>query len=125
MGGAAFAARNLPRFVGRQRQRNCDAAQPTELAPASWQAVQHELRLRYLTSNVQAVNNLRQEFDATYWSVATDRGPRDFVTQNLQENALWFSETHILLLDVDGNRFEIKDTSALDAHSRALLTSVL
>ena len=99
--------------------------QPAELAPASWQAVQRELRQRYLTARVQSVTDARQEYGATYWTVETDRGPRDFVTQSLQENALWFSDTHILLLDVDGNRFEIPDIEALDARSRNLLGSIV
>jgi len=47
------------------------------------------------------------------------------VTQNLQENALWFSDTHLLLLDVDGNRFEITDVAALDPRSRGYITVIL
>jgi hypothetical protein len=98
---------------------------PEELSPASWQAVRRELRGRYLTATVQAIGEAREEFGATYWTVQTDRGQRDFVTQNLQENAQWFSETHLLLLDVDGNRFEIPDIEALDARSRNLLGSIV
>lgn len=99
--------------------------QPDELSPASWDAVRRELRGRYLTATVQGINEAREEFGATYWTVQTDRGQRDFVTQNLQENAQWFSETHLLLLDVDGNRFEIPDIEALDARSRNLLGSIV
>jgi hypothetical protein len=87
--------------------------------------VQRELQQRYLTAEVSKISSARQEFGATYWHVDTDRGPRDFVTQNLQENALWFSDTHLLLLDVDGNRFEISDTSTLDDRSRQLLHSIV
>ncbi len=99
--------------------------QPSELPPASWDAVQRELRGRYLTATVQSISEAREEFGATYWTVQTDRGQRDFVTQNLQENAQWFSDTHLLLLDVDGNRFEIPDIEALDARSRNLLGSIV
>jgi len=99
--------------------------QPSDLAPDSWQSVQRELKLRYLTSTIQTIVSARQEFGATYWRVETDRGARDFVTQNLQENAQWFSDTHLLLLDVDGNRFELPNTSALDARSRTLLDGIL
>ena len=99
--------------------------QPRDLPPASWEAVQRDLRGRYLTATVTTINSARQEFGATYWHVETDRGPRDFVTQNLQENAQSFSDTHLLLLDVDGNRFEIPDTNALNARSRNLLYSIV
>jgi hypothetical protein len=98
---------------------------PTELAQDSLAAVKRELRRRYLTATVQAVHSAREEYGATYWSVETDRGARDFVTQNLQENALWFSERHLLLLDVDGNRFEILDIEALDPRSRSLVHGIV
>lgn len=96
-----------------------------ELAPASREAVLQEVRLRYLTARVQAVTHARQEFGVTYWSVLTDRGARDFVTQNLQENAVWLSPTHLLLLDVDGSRFEIEDLAALDDTSRHLVETIV
>ncbi|HZO86830.1 MAG TPA: DUF1854 domain-containing protein [Chthonomonadaceae bacterium] len=99
--------------------------EPKELPRESWEAVQEELRRRYLTATVTAVRHARVEFGATYWSVETDRGERDFVTQNLQENAQWLSEHHLLLLDVDGNRFEIVDVRALDARSRYYIHSIL
>jgi hypothetical protein len=98
---------------------------PKALTPHSWAVAQEALRQRYLTATVTRVLHTRQEFGATYWSVETDRGTRDFVTQNLQENAIWLSDMHLLLLDVDGNRFEITDTTALDANSRHLIEMVL
>lgn len=98
---------------------------PTQLPEESWLAVQEGLRRRYLTATVTAILHAKVEYGATYWSVETDRGPRDFVTQNLQENAVWLSDDHLLLLDVDGNRFEIPAVSALDARSRARIHAIL
>ena len=100
-------------------------ADPTTMPPASWEAAKQELERRYLTATVRRIRHAKQEFGATYWSVDTDRGHREFVTQNLQENALWLSDTHLLLLDVDGNRFELPDVSALDAASRHFVDSIL
>ena len=98
---------------------------PNVLPPDSLKAAQEELRRRYLTATVRSILHAKQEYGATYWSVATDRGDRDFVTQNLQENAIWLSPTHLLLLDVDGNRFEITDTQALDEASRRAVERIL
>ncbi|HXG24853.1 MAG TPA: DUF1854 domain-containing protein [Chthonomonadales bacterium] len=98
---------------------------PNLLPKESLAAVKEELRRRYLTATITRVRSARLEFGATYWSVETDRGPRDFVTQNLQENALWISSDHLLLLDVDGNRFEIPKISALDKESRQKIASIL
>ncbi len=100
-------------------------ADPSVLPPESLAAAQEELRRRYLTATVRVIAHAKQEFGATYWSVQTDRGDRDFVTQNLQENAVWLSPTHLLLLDVDGNRFEITDVSALDDASRRYVAAIL
>lgn len=98
---------------------------PSVLPPESLRAANEELRRRYLTATVRVIAHAKQEFGATYWSVQTDRGDRDFVTQNLQENAVWLSPTHLLLLDVDGNRFEITDVSALDESSRRFVAAIL
>lgn len=96
-----------------------------ELDHISRRSVEQELRRRYLTATVTAILSARQEFGATYWEVDTDRGRREFVTQSLQENAQWFSDTHLLVLDVDGNRFEIPDIQMLDLRSRALIDLIL
>lgn len=88
-------------------------------------AVRMELHKRYLTSTVKRIDNAKVEFGATYWHVTTERGEKDFVTQSLQENAVWMSETHLLLIDVDGNRFEIPNIDDLDARSKQILGSIV
>ena len=95
------------------------------LTPESQIVAEEELRRRYLTAQVQAITGVKTEFGATYWNVLTDKGERDFVVQSLSESCVWLSETHILLIDVDGNRFEIPDRTALDAQSEQRLASVL
>ncbi len=84
-----------------------------------------ELHRRYLTSQVTHIEHAHTEFGSTYWTVETERGRREFVTQSLQENAQWHSPTHLMLVDVDGNRFEIRDTTALDAESRSVLSKIV
>lgn len=98
---------------------------PSELSADSLTAVQEELHRRYLTSTIHRITHAKAEFGSTYWHVVTDRGERDFVTQSLQENAQWLGEGHLLLIDVDGNRFEIPDTSTLDARSQAYIEATL
>jgi hypothetical protein len=100
-------------------------ADPSTLKAQSWQAVQQELHQRYLTATVTSIDNARQEYGATYWNVQSHRGPREFITQNLQENALWLSDDQLLILDVDGSRFEIPSIAALDVRSRQILHNIL
>lgn len=95
------------------------------LTQESEAAVRMELHRRYLTSTVKRIDNAKVEFGATYWHVTTERGEKDFVTQSLQENAVWMSESHLLLIDVDGNRFEIPNVEALDDRSKQILGSIV
>ncbi len=99
--------------------------EPADLPAESLVAVREELSRRYLTAVIKSVLHARSEFGVTYWHVDTDRGERDFVTQSLQENAQWLSPTHLMLTDVDGNRFELQDTSSMDARSMSYLASIL
>jgi Domain of unknown function (DUF1854) len=94
---------------------------PRDLPPASYESVKVELSRRYLTATIVSIESAKGEFGATYWHVTTERGPRDFVTQSLQENAQWLGATHLMLIDVDGNRFEIPDIRQLDERSRKLI----
>jgi hypothetical protein len=98
---------------------------PTSLPPGSLSAVTEELSRRYLTATVIEITHAKGEFGATYWHVETDRGSRDFVTQSLQENVQWLSSTHLLLTDVDGNRFEVPNVTELNSRSRAYLDKIL
>ena len=99
--------------------------EPGDLPPDSLIAVREELSRRYLTATVLHVTDARSEFGVTYWQAETDRGPRDFVTQSLQENAQWLTPTHLMLIDVDGNRFELKDVTDFDPRTRAFLEVIL
>lgn len=88
-------------------------------------AVETELKRRYLTATIKAIIHAKVEFGATYWTVRTDRGEREMVTQSLQENAQWLGEHQLLLVDVDGNRFEIPDVRTLDEISRRYIGTIL
>ncbi len=96
-----------------------------ELPPECRPVVAEELRRRYLTARVTGVEAIRAEFGVTYWNVRTDKGPRDFVLQSLTDACTWLGDRHLLITDVDGNRFEFDDVSALDPESRAKLDWVL
>jgi hypothetical protein len=96
-------------------------ADPSLLDPESARIVGEELDQRYLTSVITRVMSVRSEFGVSYWDVETHRGRREFVIQNVAENAQWISDRHLMLIDVDTNRFEIPDTQALDKKSLAFI----
>ena len=103
----------------------CLIPDPKELDQQMREIIDEELELRYLTSLVQQVNSVRVEFGTSYWDVETDRGRREFVVQNVTENAQWLGDFRLLLVDVDGNRFEIANLSKLDKKSMGQIQLVL
>ena len=87
--------------------------------------VKEELDRRYLTSTIERVTSVRNEFGTSYRDVLTNRGEREFVMQNASENAQWLGDHRLLLVDVDDNRFEIPDLNALDKKSLRYVELVL
>ena len=87
--------------------------------------VVEELDRRYLTSTIEQVLSIRSEFGTSYWDVATSRGRREFVIQNVAENAQWLGDHRLLLVDVDGNRFEIPNLTELDKKSLSQVEMVI
>jgi hypothetical protein len=55
------------------------------------------------------------------WEVETDRGTCTFTMRSPRENVWQPSPGRYLLSDVDGNRYDVRDLSALDPTSQALL----
>jgi hypothetical protein len=96
-----------------------------ELDAATRALVQEELDRRYLTSIVERIHSVRNEFGTSYWDVETHRGRREFVVQNVAENAQWLGEHRLLIIDVDGNRFEIPRLDQLDRRSLGFVEQVL
>ena len=96
-----------------------------DFTPEAREVAEEEIRRRYLTAHVEAITGVRTEFGVTYWHVTTDKGPRDFVVQSMSEAAAWLSDSHVLITDVDGNRFEFPDLADYDHQSIERLASVL
>lgn len=103
----------------------CTVEDPIVLDTVSQQMVKEDLQQRYMTAIIRRVESLRSEFGVSYWEVQTDRGDREFVVRNVSENAQWITDRRLLILDVDGNRFEIANLQVLDKKSRALIEMVL
>jgi len=102
----------------------CVIRDPAELDEASRHIVEEELRQRYLTAVVQHIHAVRHESGSAYFEVETDRGRTAFIVKDGTESIRRFG-SRLLLMDVDGNRFEIPDVNTLDRRSAKLLRSVL
>jgi hypothetical protein len=94
---------------------------PKELDSESRRLVTEELERRYLVPVIRRVVGIKERFGTVEWEVETDRGLCQFTTRGLRENVVQPSPNRYLLTDVDDNRFDVPDLTALDAASQAWL----
>ena len=95
------------------------------LVPEAAALVRGELERRYYTPVIQTVLSLKEEFGYTYWEVQTDFGRRRFTVQSGGNNALEREGSSVILVDVDGNRFELPDPSTLERRHLRVLEALL
>jgi hypothetical protein len=96
------------------------------LAPADREAVAAELGLHYFVPRITRVLRVKEEFGFLYWTVETDKGPKEFIMRNsVVHYAREVGPEHWLLIDVNQARYEIPKVSALDAHSQKLVKRFL
>jgi hypothetical protein len=96
-------------------------ADPQALAAADRALVERELERRYLVPAVTRIVSARERFGTVEWTMETDRGVCRFTTRNLRENVQRPAPGRIILNDVDGNRYDIRDVDGLSRASQDLL----
>jgi hypothetical protein len=112
-------------FLDANGREICMVEDPSGLDTGSRQILREELDRRYLTSEIQRIHSARREAGACYVDAGTSRGRREFVVQETPETIRWLGDHRLLLVDVDGNRFEVHDIRALDRKSVRLLQSTV
>jgi hypothetical protein len=96
-----------------------------DLDPESKRVIQDELARRYFTALIQRVLDVSELFGVVRWKVMTNRGPREFIVRGMGESVFEMEGGHLLVVDVDGNRFELPRLDELDRQSRALVEKVM
>lgn len=85
-----------------------------ELTAGQAAILRDELDRRYFTPSIERVESLKEEFGYSYWTVETDAGRRRFTVQSGKNNVTLVGEGRLVIVDVDGNRFEVADYARLD-----------
>jgi catechol 2,3-dioxygenase-like lactoylglutathione lyase family enzyme len=83
-----------------------------------------ELEKSYFVPELVRVLEITDDFGIQRWEVETDRGPRVFEVRG-REDLRWLHPGHLIVRDVDGNRYEIKRFDDLDAPSRLKIEGYL
>ena len=83
--------------------------------------LEEQLTLHYFTPVIQKINKIKDEYGFAYWNVVTDHGECNFTIRMGGNSIIHLSDTRILIMDIDENRFEIPDVNALSAAERKRL----
>jgi hypothetical protein len=94
---------------------------PTDLSAESQNLIDEDLQRRYFVPSVKKIVSAKERFGTVEWAVETDRGVCHFTTQNLRENVQRPTAARIILNDVDGNRYDIRNLDELSRESQEIL----
>ncbi len=81
------------------------------------QLLREELERRYYAPVIRKILGLKERYGFSYWKVETAEGTMEFTLHDTYKSLIRVGGNRVVLLDVDGNRFEIPDVSALDRKS--------
>jgi hypothetical protein len=90
------------------------------LPESSRQVLLDELDRRYFSPVIDRIHSLTEEFGYTYWDVSTEAGRTRFTVQSGQQAAVQLDD-RILISDVEGNRFEIRDLDSIGTKHRRIV----
>lgn len=119
----AFPLSQSDRTVSFQLQDGTDLGTLKDLHGldrVSADALKAFLDIAYFIPRITAVREIREEYGVTRWSVETDRGRRTFEVQSRQD-VRQAGPTRYIIRDIDGNRYEIRNVTELDAESASWL----
>ncbi len=83
--------------------------------------LEEQLTLRYFTPIIQKIYKIKDEYGFAYWNVGTDHGECNFTIRMGGNAVIHLSDTRILIMDIDENRFEIPDVNRLTVAERRKL----
>ena len=87
--------------------------------------LEEELASRYFTPGILKVISVKEEFGYSYWDSETTAGRCRFTIQSSGNSAVPLSNHHIIIIDVDGNRFKIDDYRTLPPKAVRVIETLL
>lgn len=97
----------------------------TVLTAAQQSLVVNQLNIRYFTPVVSKIVKLKQEYGYAYFDTITNFGRCKFTTRITNSSVVSLSDIRLLLIDIDGNRFEIPDVTALSPSEQKKIELIL
>lgn len=76
----------------------------------------HHLKKRYYTPKILQLLAIKEKLGYLYFDIVTEAGPKCFALRDATHNIRRIDDgKRIVILDVDGNRYEIEDVSRMPA----------
>jgi hypothetical protein len=97
---------------------------PRQLEPKSRRVLRRTLERMYFLPVIQKINSISDDLGVMRWDVETSKGPRVFEVRGRDDVRL-VTQGHVVIRDIDGNRYHIPDLSKLDANSRLMMEVAL
>ncbi len=93
----------------------------TDVTEETASLLEEQMNMHYFTPVITRILNIKDEYGYAYFHVETNHGPCRFTIQMGGNAVVHLSETRILIMDIDENRFEIPDIMKLTAGERKKL----
>ena len=87
--------------------------------------VEDELAQRYFVPVIKAITSLKDEYGQVYMAIETDAGNKRIVAPNATANFVLLGGDRLLIVDIDGNRYELPSLTAADKKTQRFLEVVL
>jgi len=92
-----------------------------QLDPVSLKIVGEELERSYFMPKITDIFDVQEDLGVVNWEVDTDKGHRVFQVRNVRQNVRKLGRRRLVIKDVDGNRYEVTDTTTLPVPAERLL----
>jgi hypothetical protein len=98
-------------------------ARPQDLDKESRRALELALERVYYVARVLRVDSIAERMGVSHWEVKTDRGYAKFEVVDRTRHIRKLPGDRVMIVDADGNRFEIVNVAELDERSQGLVRS--
>lgn len=87
--------------------------------------LEEQMMLRYYCPLITKVIKIKEEYGYVYWEAETDAGRVRFTCKSEHGALIMLGEDRLLIVDIDGNRFEIPDMKKLSPKDMRELEMVI
>jgi hypothetical protein len=97
---------------------------PLLLEPESRQELSALLMQTYFLPTITKIKRIVDDYGVYRWDVETDKGEKTFEIRN-RDDVRFVANGHVMVRDIDGNRYHITRIGGLDPESRTYLELLL